>query len=505
VIDDIAADVPIDALVPGDRVRVLAGETIPVDGIVASGASAIDAGLLTGESRPVDIAAGDRVHAGTVNVAGPLDIDVSAAGEATRVGKLVASIEALSARKAPIERLVDRIAGRFVLAVTTAALATLAIWTAIASITIGAEHAMSLLVVTCPCALALATPLAVTVALGRAARRGILVKGADALERLATPGTMFVDKTGTLTEGKLAVTSWRGDLDAARLVGLVEAGSNHPIARALCAHAEGRDDLEARNGSHQFPATDVGVTRVAADVREQLGAGVSGRVGTHRVHVGSPSWIRTQASARPAIDRWVDDIAARGETPIAVAVDGSVVAVAGLSDPIRPDARAAIEELQRLGWRVEILSGDDQRVVDRVGDALGISGRGGVTPEQKTARVGAAKATGPVVMVGDGVNDAAAMAAATTSIAVSGAAEIAIEAADVYLRDPSIRAIGATARGGRDTLATIRRSLKFSLAYNIFAGTLAATGLIHPLLAALLMPLSSAAVLASSLRSRAFR
>jgi Cu2+-exporting ATPase len=487
VIDDIAADVPIDALVPGDRVRVLAGETIPVDGVVASGTSAIDAGLLTGESRPVDVAAGDRVHAGTVNVAGPLDIDVSAAGEATRVGKLVASIEALSARKAPIERLVDRIAGRFVLAVTTAALAVLAIWTAIASITVGAEHAMSLLVVTCPCALALATPLAVTVALGRAARRGILVKGADALERLATPGTMFVDKTGTLTEGKLAVTSWCGDLDAARLVGLVEAGSNHPIARALCAYAEGRGEIEA------------------TDVCEQLGAGVFGRVGTHRVHVGSPAWIRTQASARPAIDRWVDDIAARGETPIAVAVDGSVVAVAGLSDPLRADARTAIDELQRLGWRVEILSGDDQRVVDRVGDALGISGRGGVTPEQKTARVGAAKATGPVVMVGDGVNDAAAMAAATTSIAVSGAAEIAIEAADVYLRDPSIRAIGATARGGRDTLATIRRSLKFSLAYNVFAGTLAATGLIHPLLAALLMPLSSAAVLASSLRSRAFR
>jgi Cu2+-exporting ATPase len=508
VIDDIATDVPIDALVPGDRVRVLAGETIPVDGVIASGASAIDAGLLTGESRPVDVVAGDRVHAGTVNVAGPLDIDVVAAGEATRVGKLVASIEALSARKAPIERLVDRIAGRFVLAVTTAALATLAIWTAIASITAGAEHAMSLLVVTCPCALALATPLAVTVALGRAARRGILVKGADALERLATPGTMFVDKTGTLTEGKLAVTSWRGDLDAARLVGLVEAGSNHPIARALCAHAEGRDDLEARNGSHLGPA------RVATDIVEQLGAGVTGRVGGHRVHVGSPAWIRTQASARPAVDRagpfgpsarWVDDIAARGETPIAVAVDGTVVAVAGLSDPIRADARTAIEELERLGWRVEILSGDDQRVVDRVGDALGISGRGGVTPEQKTARVAAAKATGPVVMVGDGVNDAAAMAAATTSIAVSGAAEIAIEAADVYLRDPSIRAIGATARGGRDTLATIRRSLRFSLAYNVFAGTLAATGLIHPLLAALLMPLSSAAVLASSLRSRAFR
>ena len=198
-------DVPIEAIVPGDRVAVLVGEVIPVDGVIVDGRSALDVGLLTGESRPVEVGAGDAVHAGTANLAGPLVVRATAVGETTRVGTLVASIEALAARKAPIERLVDRIAGRFVTVVTTVAVLTLVGWSMFGSVAAGAEHAMALLIVTCPCALALATPLAVTVALGRAARRGVLIKGADALERLATPGTMFVDKTGTLTAGQLAV------------------------------------------------------------------------------------------------------------------------------------------------------------------------------------------------------------------------------------------------------------------------------------------------------------
>src|SRR5262249_7239509 len=195
---------------------------------------ALDVGLLTGESRPVEVTPGTKVHAGTVNVAAPLEIRATAVGELTRVGKLVASIDALSA-KAPIERLVDRIAGRFVDVVSSRAALTVAGWS-LSSIAVSAEHAMALLIVTCPCALALATPLAVTVALGRAARRGVLIKGADALERLATPGTLFVDKTGTLTAGKLAVVSWRGDLRAAALAAAVEAAPTHTIAPPLPAH-----------------------------------------------------------------------------------------------------------------------------------------------------------------------------------------------------------------------------------------------------------------------------
>ncbi|MGN6104886.1 MAG: heavy metal translocating P-type ATPase [Kofleriaceae bacterium] len=480
-------EVPIEAIAPGDLVEVRIGERVPIDGVIARGRSTIDAGLLTGESRPVEVAAGAVVHAGTVNLAAPLVVRTTAIGEQTRVGQLVATIEQLSARKAPIERLVDRIAGRFVAVVSTVALATFVGWSFV-SVASGAEYAMALLIVTCPCALALATPLAVTVALGRAARRGVLIKGADALERLATPGTMFVDKTGTLTEGKLAVTSWRGDLDAAGLASAAEAGSAHPIARALGRHAD--------------PAGR------ASDVHEVLGRGITARVCGRLVVVGSPAWVADRATTHAQIDGWVAEAASRGATPIVVAVDGLAIAVAGLSDPVRGDAAAAIGALRGLGWNIEILSGDDPRVVDAVGEQLGVPAgqrRGGVDPEAKVAAVARARALGPVVMVGDGVNDAAAMAAATASIAVSGAAEVAIEAADIYLRDPSITAIAETCAGARATLATIRRNLRFSLAYNLAAGTLAVIGWIHPLIAAALMPLSSLTVLASSLRSRAFR
>ncbi len=487
IVDGVQADVPIDAVVPGDLLAVLVGDVIPVDGVIVEGTSALDVGLLTGESRPAEVGPGARVHAGTANLAGPLVVRADAVGEATRVGALVASIEALSTRKAPIERLVDRIAGSFVKVVSLAALLTLLGWSLV-SPALAAEHAMALLIVTCPCALALATPLAVTVALGRAARRGVLIKGADALERLATPGTMFVDKTGTLTAGQLAVVSWRGDLDAAGLATAVETGSDHPIARALRAHAE--------------------ASAQAHDIREELGRGISGIVEGRRILVGAPPWVRAQVPSRPVIEGWIAELAERGETPIVIAVDGVTIAVAGLADPIRDDARGALEALGHLGWRVEILSGDDARVVRAVGTSLGLPVErchGGVSPEAKVAAVTSAREHGPVVMVGDGINDAAAMAAATAGIAVSGAAEIAIEAADVYLRSPSITAIATTIAGARSTLATIRRNLKFSLVYNVAAGTLAVTGLIHPLIAALVMPLSSLTVLVSSLRSTAFR
>ncbi len=482
-------EVPIEAVSEGDRIEVRAGETIPVDGTIAKGTSTIDSGLLTGESRPVDVAVQSTVHAGTVNLTAPIEVIALRVGENTRVGALVASIEALSSTKAPIERLVDRIAGRFVTVVTLASAVTFVAWWAAGSATLAAEHAMALLIVTCPCALALATPLAVTVALGRAARRGILIKGADALERLATPGTMFVDKTGTLTEGRLALASWHGDVDARALAAAVEVGSAHPIARALAAHA----------------TPEV----VATEIHEELGHGIRGVVHGRRVLVGSPGWVRGQCTrSRGDIDRWIENVTRGAETPIAVAVDGAVVAIAGLADPIRADARDAVEALDALGWRVEILSGDDARVVEAVGKRLGLPPErctGEVALEVKLAIVEEERTQRPVAMVGDGVNDAAAIAAATCGIAVSGAAEVAIDAADVYLREPSIGASAQTAAGAAATLHTIRRSLKLSLAYNLIAGTLAVAGVIHPLIAALLMPVSSLTVLANSLRSRAFR
>jgi Cu2+-exporting ATPase len=486
-------EVPIEAIAAGDRIAVRANEPFPVDGVVAAGASTVDAGLLTGEPAPVEIGAGAEVFAGTLNLVAPVEVIARAAGEATRVGRLVARLDALSRRRGPIERYVDSVAGRFVAGVLAAAALTVAAWWAITGDPLaGVEHALALLVVTCPCALALAAPLAVAVALGRAARQGVLIKGADALERLATPGALVLDKTGTLTAGALEVVVWHGDAEARRLAAALEATSAHPIGRALAA---------ATRAGGEVP-DDVVVTA------EELGRGIAGTVGGRAVAVGSPRWIAGRARVPVPLAATAAALAAGGRTPIAVAVDGEVVAVAGLRDPVRPEARAALAALAAGGWSIEVLSGDDPQVVARVGAELGLPAavcRGGASPEDKLARIEHLRRTGPVVMVGDGVNDAAALAAATCGIAVHGSAEAAIEAADVCLRRGGIGAVVELVDGARATLATHRRNLALSLVYNLTAGTLAVTGLIHPLIAAVMMPASSLTVLISSIRSRAFR
>lgn len=536
---EVAREVPLEAVAVGDRVLVRAGDTVPVDGLIARGRSAIDAGLLTGESRPVDVAPGERVHAGTVNLGGVLEVIADATGEATRVGQLVARIEDEARRRAPIQRFVDAVAGRFVAVILAIAAITCAAWSAIASPGVGLERAMALLIVTCPCALALATPLAVTVALGRAARRGLLVKGGDALERLARPGRLYLDKTGTLTEGALRLVGWDGDDDAQPLAAAVEAASAHPLARALVEaiplHPEPsrsaadpvspepsrsaddpvrpersrRADETVRPEPSRRAADPVRPerSRRAEDVVEELGHGVRGRVGGHDVAVGSPRWIVSFARIPSALAAAIDRAAAAGETPVAIAVDGAVTAVARFADTLRADAAASVAHLRAAGWDVRILSGDDPRIVAAVGARLGLppaACEGAVTPEGKLAAIRAAREQGPVVMVGDGVNDAAALAAATCGVAVHGSAEASIDAADVFVRRPGLAPLIELLDGARATLAVIRRNLRVSLAYNLTGGTLAVVGLIHPLVAALMMPASSLSVLLSSSRTRGF-
>jgi P-type Cu2+ transporter len=485
------SEVPIEAIAAGDRIAVRANEPFPVDGVVAAGASTVDAGLLTGEPAPVEIGAGAEVFAGTLNLVAPVEVIARAAGEATRVGRLVARLDALTRRRGPIERYVDSVAGRFVAVVLAAAALTVAVWWAITGEPrAGVEHALALLVVTCPCALALAAPLAVAVALGRAARRGILIKGADALERLATPGTLVIDKTGTLTAGALEVVVWHGDAEARGLAAALEATSAHPIGRALAVAARAEGEVVV--------------------IAEELGRGITGTVGGREVAVGSPRWIAGRTRVPPPFAATIAALAAGGRTPVAVAVDGEVVAVAGLRDPVRPEARGALEVLAAGGWSIEVLSGDDPEVVARVGAELGLARevcRGGASPEDKLARIEHLRriGAGSVVMVGDGVNDAAALAAASCGIAVHGSAEAAIEAADVCLRRGGIGAVVELVDSARATLATHRRNLALSLVYNLTAGTLAVTGLIHPLIAAVMMPASSLTMLVSSIRSRAFR
>jgi len=481
-------DVPIEAIAIGDLIEARAGETIAVDGVIDTGASAVDAGLLTGEPRPVDVGPGDTVAAGAVNLAAPIRIRTTAAGEDTRVGRLAARLGELTATRPRITQLVDRIASRFVVVVLIAAAATIALWWHTGP-EHAVSHAMALLVVTCPCALALATPLTFGIAIGRAARREILIKSHDALERLAAKSTIVLDKTGTVTEGRMRVDGWLGADVAKDCAAVLERASVHPLARAIAAD---RPDA-------------IGI---ATDVREDTGRGIAGRIDGVAVAVGSPRWIAARAELAEPIAEAIEHAAGQGATPVVVAIDGRACAVARLVDPIRKDARASIDHLRALGHDVELLSGDDPRVVAQVGAALGLPHdrcRGGATPEDKLAHVQALAAKTRTIMVGDGVNDAAALAAATAGIAVHGGAEASIDAADVFLRAPGLAPVVTVVDGARRSLATVRRCLRFSLAYNLTMGTLAIAGVVHPLLAAALMPASSLTVLACAARSRAFR
>jgi Cu2+-exporting ATPase len=345
-------------------------------------------------------------------------------------------------------------------------------------------------VVACPCALGLATPLAVSAAIGKAARRGILVKGGDALERLARRTLVLFDKTGTLTEGKQSVVEVAGDLTVRRWVHALELGSAHPIARAIV--------------DHLAPHADPTLQATALD--HTLGAGLAGTVEGHRVHVGSPRYMGLVSIPIPA---WAEtkrvEWAARALTTVLVAVDGQVMTLVGVGDRLRPDAAASLRRLEAMGYTVGILSGDDPAVVATVAAALGVPAeraRGGASPEDKLRTVEALE--GDVIMVGDGINDAAALSRARVGIAVHGGAEASLAAADIFLDRPGVGPVVEALEGADRTLATIRRNMRFSLAYNVTGIGLALFGLIGPIGAALLMPISSITVVVSSFRSRTF-
>lgn len=482
-------DVPIEAVSPGDILEVRAGESIPADGIITLGASAVDQALLTGESRPASVQIGDPVHAGSVNISAALRVEVSATGENTRVGRLMRLVEDAARRRAPIVRLADRASGWFVVGMLALSAITFVIWL-LRDPTHAVDHAVSLLVVTCPCALGLATPLTLTVALGRAAREGILIKGGDSVQRLDRPGTLFLDKTGTITFGRLTLERWEGQEQAKSLVAALETHSSHPIAQALAR------DLGANT---ELPVSDV---------EQTTGGGITGIVNHVRVLVGSPAHVRSQAVKDPD-HLWSREAAltAQGLTPVAVAVEGVLVALAGLGDKVRPDAARAIETLKSRGWTVGILSGDHPDLVWSVAEQVGIDqslARGGLSPEAKLDAVRKAATDANVVMVGDGVNDTAALAAAGVGIAVHGGAEASLATADIYLNRPGLSGIVDVIRGSRRTMAVIRRGLAVSLFYNITAGTLAVLGLMNPIAAAVVMPVSSLTVLVLSFRSRTF-
>lgn len=454
----------------------------------------MDQSLLSGESRLVPAGPGQGVHAGTVNVASRLVVRVEAVGGRTRVGRLMSLVEECSRRRAPVVQFADRVAGWFVVTLLSLAAVTFAVWLWIAPQR-AVGNTVTLLIVACPCALGLSTPLALTVALGRAARRGILIKGGEVLERLAHPGVMILDKTGTVTAGRTKVVSWAGDQSVQPRVAALEAHSAHPVGVAVRAVAG-------------TPPPDESPPPEVRETVQTPGGGLTGLVDGHRLVVGAPRFVRAQGVAVPAeMDAAQQEAVAAGLTPVLVAVDGNCTAVVGLGDPIREDAADALAELRRLGWQIRMLSGDHPEVVAAVAQRLRIAAGaalGNATPEEKVAYVERVGEHGSVVMVGDGVNDAAALSAATVGIAVHGGAEASLSAADIYLSRPGLTPIVELVDAARHTLRAVRRSLAASLVYNVIAAGLAVTRVIGPLIAAVLMPISSLTVLALALTSRTF-
>ena len=491
-------EVRVEALQPGDLIEVGPGEEVPVDGTIAEGASDVDLSLLTGESVPVRRLPGQPLHAGTVNVSAPLRLRCEATGAATRVGQMMETVERHAREKPPLVRLADRVAHLFVLVVLALALATLVGWWS-AGPGIALEHAIALLIVTCPCALGLATPLALLVAIGRAAGVGILIKGGEVIERLAQPGQIWLDKTGTLTEGTLRVAEWVGEPRWGGWAAALERGAEHPVARAIRHRfADGADEV--------------------TDVQAVPGCGVEGRIDGQRVCLGAPRWIRASSVAPPAaIEQATERAACRGASTVWLAVDGTVVGAAVLEDRLREDAAAAVQALQAEGWEVGMISGDRASIAAGVATRLGIDPQrvhGDVLPERKAAMVQQVLDRGgrrplfgrdrPVVMVGDGVNDAAALAAADVGVAVRGGAQASLSAADVYLQHGGLERLVELIRGSRRTVSVIRRNVAISLAYNGLAAGLAIAGWIDPMIAAVLMPISSLSVVGLSYRSTSF-
>lgn len=498
--------IAVEQLAAGDLVLVRPGERVPTDGEVVRGSSAVDESMLTGESMPVDKSAGARVFGGTLNQSGSLTFRVLSVGKDTALARIVEAVEQAQGSKAPIARLADVISGWFVPVVLVLAVATFGIWLAIDptadGIATAVERFVAVLVIACPCALGLATPAAVAVGTGRGAELGILVKGGVALEAASRVDTVLLDKTGTLTSGKpqltdVVPTSGYDELALLSLVASAERESEHPIAQAIVRGALARGATPVR----------------ASDFTTVAGYGIEAHVDGRTVRVGTSAWLARAGVDTDALEPEADALAARGRTPSFVAIDGRLAGLVSVADRASDEAKLAVEELLRMGVDVAMVTGDRERTARAVAAELGIDRVfAEVKPEDKAAVVAGERARGKrVAMVGDGVNDAPALAGADVGVAIGSGADIAIAAADVALLDGGIAKLPTALRLARATLRTIRQNLFWAFIYNVLGIPLAAgllygwTGwLLSPVIASAAMSLSSVSVLLSSLRLRRF-
>jgi len=479
-------ELPVKSLIPGDVVVVRPGEAVPVDGEVLAGNSSLNEAMLTGESLPVAKAPGDKLFAATINGDGLLRCKATGVGTHTLLAGIIRLVEQAQGSKAPVQRLVDKVAAIFVPVVTAIALITFAGWMWFyGDFTYALVNAVAVLVIACPCALGLATPTAIMVGTGLGARAGILIRNAQALELAEKIDVLAVDKTGTLTEGKPVVTDivkvGIGETAAVlRLAASLEQGSTHPLAAALVAEAK-------RCGLVLTPPQDV----LAVP-----GKGMSGRVDGQMVRVGSPQWFAELGLTVP-------ETVAQGSL-VAVAADDAVLGLITVADPLRASSKAAVERLRKLGVEVVMLTGDNARTAAAIAAQAGVARfEAGVLPGDKAAHVAALKAAGKTVgMAGDGINDAPALAAADVSFAMGAGTDVAMRAADVTLMRNDLNGVADAISLSRATLAKIRQNLFWAFIYNVLGIPAAALGFLNPVVAGAAMALSSVSVVSNSLLLR---
>jgi Cu+-exporting ATPase len=491
--------VAIDALRAGDRFVVRPGERIATDGTVEDGRSAVDESLLTGESVPVEKAPGDGVVGASINAGGRLVVRATRVGSDTALAQIARLVEDAQTGKAPVQRLADRISGIFVPIVLLLSAATLGFWLGDgASAASAFSSAVAVLIIACPCALGLATPTALLVGTGRGAQLGLLIKGPEVLESTRRVDTVVLDKTGTVTTGRMRVTSvvpadGETTEDVLRIAGALEAASEHPVARAIAAAA-------GDAGPAGLPPVE--------GFRNREGRGVEGVVDGHAVVAGRPALLEEWSMPLPdALRHQLEAQQAQGRTVVAVGWDGRVRGLLVVADTPKDSSREAVEALKGLGLRPVLLTGDNAATARAVAAEVGIDEViADVLPAEKAAVVRRLQGEGRVVaMVGDGVNDAPALAQADLGLAIGTGTDVAIEASDLTLVSGDLRGAADAIRLSRRTLRTIRGNLFWAFAYNVVLIPVAVAGLLNPVLAGAAMAFSSVFVLSNSLRLRSFR
>lgn len=496
-------EVSLGLVVAGDALRVRPGEAVPVDGIVTEGHSTIDESMVTGESMPVTKGAGDTVIAGTINQTGAIAMRADKVGSDTMLARIVQMVADAQRSRAPIQRLADQVAGWFVPAVIAVAALAFVVWATFGPeprFTYGFVAAVTVLIIACPCALGLATPMSIMVGVGRGAAAGVLVKNAEALERMEKVDTLLVDKTGTLTEGKpkvVAIEPFSGitEADLLRLAAAVERPSQHPLAAAIIAEAEARNIA----------------VETATDFDAPTGKGVIGTVDGRRVAIGNPAYLSELGVDTAALTEAADRHRREGATAILVAVDGKAAGVIAIADPVKESTPSALAALKAEGIRVIMVTGDNRVTAEAVARRLGLDEvEADVLPDAKSAVVARLKAEGRVVaMAGDGVNDAPALAAADVGIAIGTGTDVAIESAGVTLVKGDLNGIVRARRLSHATMANIRQNLFLAFVYNAIGVPVAAGALypsfgllLSPAIAAAAMALSSISVVGNALRLR---